>query len=205
MRRLLKQGIAWTLSTAAAGTLSWWGVHTVMAATAYPPPSPIALTDAQVEEKGQGTPEPVSTHLAGGPGWTAGPSPTGAGDEPAGKSSPDPTRSAGADPTPTRTGASASGQPGGGGATGGPQGGAGDGSSGTAGEVKGYTVDGGRVTFDMKRDHAELVSATPSAGWRMQVWEHPLWIRVTFTDGDREISVFCSWHEHPPLVEIEGQ
>ncbi len=57
----------------------------------------------------------------------------------------------------------------------------------------------------MKRDYAELVSAAPNAGWRMQVWKHDLWIRVMFTNGDREISVFCSWHEHPPLVEIEGE
>ncbi|WP_254406393.1 hypothetical protein [Streptomyces sp. AC627_RSS907] len=66
-----------------------------------------------------------------------------------------------------------------------------------------YTVDGGRVTFDMKEDHAELVSATPHPGWQMQVWKHPQWIRVSFTDGAREISVFCTWYQHAPLVEIE--
>nr|MYR38134.1 hypothetical protein [Streptomyces sp. SID4944] len=84
-------------------------------------------------------------------------------------------------------------------------GGGGGGSGSAEGEVKSYTVDGGRVTFSLGRDSAELVSATPNAGWRMQVWRHPQWIRVTFTQGEREIDVFCSWHEHPPLVQIEGQ
>ncbi|MFD7747288.1 hypothetical protein ACFV2V_21975 [Streptomyces sp. NPDC059698] len=200
MRRLLKQGIAWTLSTAAAGMLSWWGVHTVMAATAYPPPSPIALTDTRVEEeKRREDSGPASTHRPDAGRATARPTPSGGSGEAVEKPSPSPTPSAGADPAPTRGGATPSREPGG------TAGGPGDRPAAGAGEVKGYAVDGGRVTFDMKRDYAELVSAVPDAGWRMQVWKHPLWIRVTFTEGDREISVFCSWHEHPPLVEIEGQ
>lgn len=199
MRRLLKQGIAWTLSTAAAGMVSWWGVHTVMAATAYPSPSPIALTETQVEEKRREDSGPASTRRPDAGRATARPTPTGGSDEPAEKPSPGPTPSIGADPTPTRGAASPSPEPDG------AAGGSGDRPTEGTGEVKGYAVDGGRVTFDMKRDYAELVSAAPNAGWRMQVWKHPLWIRVTFTQGDREISVFCSWHEHPPLVEIEGQ
>ncbi|MEU6502982.1 hypothetical protein [Streptomyces californicus] len=199
MRRQLKQGIAWMLSTAAAGTLSWWGVHTVMAATAYPSPSPIALTDTQVEEKRREDSGPDPTRRPDAGKATARPTPAPGDGEPDDESSPDPTPSASADPTPTRTAATPSGEPSEAG------GGSGGRSTGTTGEVKGYAVDGGRVTFDMKRDYAELVSAAPNAGWRMQVWKHDLWIRVMFTNGDREISVFCSWHEHPPLVEIEGE
>ncbi|MFE9460424.1 hypothetical protein [Streptomyces californicus] len=199
MRRQLKQGIAWMLSTAAAGTLSWWGVHTVMAATAYPSPSPIALTDTQVEEKRREDSGAAATRRPDAGKATPRPKPTPGDDEPADSPSPDPSRGAAADPTPTRTAATPSGEPDK------AAGGSGGRSTGTGGEVKGYAVDGGRVTFDMKRDYAELVSAAPNAGWRMQVWKHELWIRVMFTNGDREISVFCSWHEHPPLVEIEGQ
>lgn len=102
-----------------------------------------------------------------------------------------------------RGGASPSGGPSGGAGAEGTAAGGGSGSA--EGEVKSYTVDGGRVAFSLGRDSAELVSATPNAGWRMQVWHHPQWIRVTFTQGEREIDVFCSWHEHPPLVQIEGQ
>ncbi|MFE9487377.1 hypothetical protein ACFYNF_13290 [Streptomyces sp. NPDC006641] len=72
-------------------------------------------------------------------------------------------------------------------------------------KVKGYTVDGGLVVFGIKRASADLVSATPDSGWQMQVWKTAQWIRVTFTRDDREISVFCTWCQHAPLVEIEGQ
>ncbi|MFB6518391.1 hypothetical protein [Streptomyces sp. NPDC056401] len=68
--------------------------------------------------------------------------------------------------------------------------------------VKAYSVSGGRVALDLGATSAELVSATPLAGWRMQVWKQPFWIRVTFTREGREVSVFCTWHDHPPLVEI---
>lgn len=71
--------------------------------------------------------------------------------------------------------------------------------------VKTYTVDGGRVTFDLGETSAELVSATPAAGWQMQVWKQPSWIRVTFTADGRELSVFCVWHDTAPRVEIEDR
>ncbi|MER6983805.1 hypothetical protein ABT317_44370, partial [Streptomyces carpinensis] len=35
MHRGLVHVLAWSLATSAAVTLSWWGVHTVMAGTAY--------------------------------------------------------------------------------------------------------------------------------------------------------------------------
>lgn len=67
--------------------------------------------------------------------------------------------------------------------------------------MKAYPVTGGRVVFDLATSSAELVSATPDAGWQMQVWKQPYWIRVTFTKAGREMSVFCTWNGHPPLVE----
>ncbi|MER7973939.1 hypothetical protein ABTX35_33875, partial [Streptomyces sp. NPDC096080] len=52
MRRGLVHVLAWTLATGAAATLSWWGVHTVMAGTAYDPPRalPITAADATTQE-----------------------------------------------------------------------------------------------------------------------------------------------------------
>lgn len=35
MIRRLTQALAWSLATGAATTLTWWGVHSVMAGTAY--------------------------------------------------------------------------------------------------------------------------------------------------------------------------
>ncbi|EPJ33940.1 putative Penicillin-binding protein activator LpoA [Streptomyces afghaniensis 772] len=70
------------------------------------------------------------------------------------------------------------------------------------GEVKSYDTDGGRAVFDLGRDSASLVSATPGAGWSMQVWKTESWIRVEFSSGADRVSVFCTWHDGPPRVEI---
>jgi hypothetical protein len=68
--------------------------------------------------------------------------------------------------------------------------------------VKSYSSDGGRVVFDLGEDSATLVSATPAAGWSVQVWKQDTWIRVEFTSGADKVSVFCTWHDHAPVVEI---
>ncbi|MGC3000566.1 hypothetical protein ACPF8X_19945, partial [Streptomyces sp. G35A] len=61
MRRGLVHVLAWLLATGAAVTLSWWGVHTVMAGTAYDPPRalPVAAADAATRES---APVSSSTH-----------------------------------------------------------------------------------------------------------------------------------------------
>ncbi|MET9776928.1 hypothetical protein ABZ023_22120 [Streptomyces sp. NPDC006367] len=193
MRRVLKNGIAWTLSTAAAGTLSWWGVHTVLEPASYTRPP--ALPDT-----GQQAGEAPAAALGDGPGPSARPA-RPARQEPAGDGGHDTTEkpSPGTPSAPPPSTAPAD-APADAATASAPEPSAGAGSN-----TKGYTVDGGRVTFDMREDHAELVSAVPHPGWRMQVWKHPQWIRVSFVKDDREIAVFCSWHQHPPLVEIEEQ
>ncbi|MFD7322805.1 hypothetical protein ACFV9D_17220 [Streptomyces sp. NPDC059875] len=173
MRRGLVHAMAWSLATGAAVTLSWWGVHTVLAGTVYDPPRalpiPAGTTDTPAGEIGDpmssSTPRPQS------------PSAT-------------PSTSASATPTPSTT---PSRKPSGSPSTVAP----------AAGSVKSYAVDGGRVVFDLGKSSAELVSATPSSGWQMQVWKQPTWIRVTFTQDGRELSVFCVWHDTAPRVEIE--
>ncbi len=72
----------------------------------------------------------------------------------------------------------------------------------TSGRVRGYDTAGGRAVFDLGRTSASLVSATPAAGWSMQVWKTEAWIRVEFTSGAQRVSVFCTWHDGPPRVEI---
>ncbi|MFD7528674.1 hypothetical protein ACFV8E_13960 [Streptomyces sp. NPDC059849] len=186
MRRGLIHGIAWALSTGAAVTLSWWGVHTVMAGTAYDPPRALPIADAARAEGKEARTQPSFTYR---PQKSPKPSTSPSAEDKGGKDDGDRTPSAGsphssepaAPPSPTRT------------------------PSGGNVNVKGYTVDGGRVVFDIHQASAELVSATPESGWQMQVWKTKQWIRVTFTRDDREISVFCSWYQHAPLVEIEEQ
>ncbi|MCX4778585.1 hypothetical protein [Streptomyces sp. NBC_01264] len=171
--RAVSHAGAWTLATGAAVTLSWWGVHSVMSGTAYDPPLAVPLATQ---------PRSSSTHQAQPPEPTPSPSasPSPSPSASTAPASPSPSSKPSATPTPR----SQRGQ-------------------GPPGEnVKAYSVSGGRVVFGLGATSAELVSATPLAGWRMQVWKQPSWIRVTFTRDGREVSVFCTWHDHPPLVEI---
>ncbi|MBL1080493.1 hypothetical protein JK359_00630 [Streptomyces actinomycinicus] len=167
MRRGLVHVLAWLLATGAAVTLSWWGVHTVMAGTAYDPPRalPVAAAEARDRDVKSASRPPVS--------------------------SPAPSRTPSARPTPTpgrtpaRTPTASSSAP----AT-------------PVGQVKSYGTDGGRAVFELGPAAATLVSATPGTGWSMQVWKTESWIRVEFSRGADRVSVFCTWHDGPPRVEV---
>ncbi|MFD5651359.1 hypothetical protein [Streptomyces sp. NPDC127039] len=185
MRRGLVHVIAWLLATGAAVTLSWWGVHTVMAGTAYDAPRalPITAADASVGD-GEGDdgeslasstsrPSPAPSTSSG----SASPAPSGTSREPG----PAPTRTAPSTAPPEDPASPA------------PD---------TSGEVKSYDTDGGRAVFDLGTSSASLVSATPGTGWSMQVWKTESWIRVEFTSDADRVSVFCTWHDGPPRVEI---
>ncbi|MFD3717356.1 hypothetical protein [Streptomyces sp. NPDC058674] len=187
MRRGLAHAAAWLLATGAAVTLSWWGVHAVMSGTAYDPPLAVPLTAhplssstqrAQPEES-PGAPPSPSPSPSPSPAPSAAPAP----------SSPSPSPGT---PSQEPAGGSRPDRPGVGGEDGG-----------EGGHVKAYPVAGGRVVFDLGTSSAELVSATPAAGWRMQVWKQEFWIRVTFTRDDREVSVFCTWHDSAPRVQFD--
>ncbi|MET8507344.1 hypothetical protein ABZV60_22190 [Streptomyces sp. NPDC004787] len=179
MRRGLVHALAWSVATGAAVTLSWWGVHTVLAGTVYDPPRALPIPSGagspNAVSLGPATsaaaPPPTSPTPTADPG-TARPSRTPATPQPA------PPRTAAPKPSP-------------------------DAGGGGGGSVKSYGTDGGRAVFDLGPSSAELVSATPESGWRMQVWKQASWIRVTFTKDSREISVFCLWHDSAPRVEIE--
>ncbi|MGW2114812.1 hypothetical protein [Streptomyces zhihengii] len=176
MSRGLVHALAWSLSTGAAVTLSWWGVHTVMAGTAYDRPRALPIT-AQTATASPAPPQQSSTHRPP-PAPSASPSPKPSPSAPD-RGSPTPSRTPAPPPSPTPPAPSPA-----------------------PGNVKGYTVDGGRVVFDIGASSAELVSATPESGWQMQVWKQPSWIRVTFTQEGREVSVFCTWNDHPPMVQF---
>lgn len=164
--------MAWTLATGAAVTLSWWGVHTVMSGTAYDRPLAVPLATQPLSS---------STRDSRPPSPEAAPS----------------TSASSADPQPSASSSPAGPPPAAGAASDKPA----PKASPRGGSVRAYPVSGGRVVFDLGATSAELVSATPAAGWRMQVWKQDYWIRVTFTRDGREVSVFCTWHDHPPRVE----
>ncbi|WCD97102.1 hypothetical protein PGH47_16030 [Streptomyces sp. HUAS 31] len=171
MRRGLVHVLAWSLATGAAVTLSWWGVHTVMAGTVYDRPRALPITAADATTQGS-KPLASSTQSPKVPPPSKSPStkPTGKPRTPTPSSKP--TTSAPA-PSPT-----------------------------SSGQVKSYDTDGGRVVFDIGDASATLVSATPGSGWSMQVWKTETWIRVEFAAGADRVSVFCTWHDGPPRVEI---
>jgi cytoskeletal protein RodZ len=174
MRRGLVHLLAWALATGAAVTLSWWGVHTVMAGTAYDPPRALPLTAGEATTQDA---KPLTTPTPSRPPSRS-PSPSSTS-----STSPTPSRTspAPAPTTPTNTKPS---------------------SPIPAGTVKSYDTDGGRVVFDLGTTSATLVSATPGAGWSMQVWKTESWIRVEFGSGADRVSVFCTWHDGPPHVEV---
>ncbi|MEU2780500.1 MULTISPECIES: hypothetical protein [Streptomyces] len=172
MHRGVVHVLAWSLATGAAVTLSWWGVHTVMAGTVYDRPRALPITAADVTT-GDSEPLASSTNRP-----TPSPSPS--------PRSPKPTRTPSAPATttpPPKTSSPSS-------------------SPDTSGRVKSYDTDGGRVVFDIGESSASLVSAAPGAGWSMQVWKTESWIRVEFSAGADRVSVFCTWHDGPPRVEI---
>ncbi|MFE1346799.1 hypothetical protein [Streptomyces sp. NPDC058757] len=187
MRRGLVHALAWSLATGAAVTLSWWGVHTVLSGTVYDPPRALPLpagspADLVPAETSIGDPVTSSTRRpATTPPATAPPTSPPA---PATSAPPASTRPA-APPRTTPAPSTAPPSPAG------------------SSQVRSYPSDGGRVTFDLGETSAELVSAIPASGWQMQVWKQPTWIRVTFTQGGREVSVFCLWHDSAPRVQIE--
>ncbi|MFF7854863.1 hypothetical protein [Streptomyces sp. NPDC007904] len=180
MRRGLVHVLAWLLATGAAVTLSWWGVHTVMAGTAYDPPRalPVAAADAATRES---TPVSSSTHRppdeARPKESGASPAPSATPGEPSREPAPKPSRTTSTPPAPPASPAG-------------------------SGRVRSYDTEGGRAVFDLGETSASLVSATPGAGWSMQVWKTESWIRVEFTSGADRVTVFCTWHDGPPRVEI---
>ncbi|NEC85697.1 hypothetical protein [Streptomyces sp. SID12501] len=174
MRRGLVHLLAWTLATGAAATMTWWGVHTVMAGTAYDPPRalPITAADAAGRKSTASEPDPEPKPLA----TTASPRPT----RPAPTPTPTPTSSPTSASTPSATPSKTR----------------------TPSTVKAYDTDGGRAVFDLGTDYATLVSATPGTGWSMQVWKTETWIRVEFSAGADRVTVFCTWHDGPPHVQV---
>ncbi|MEU8625870.1 hypothetical protein [Streptomyces sp. NPDC048669] len=186
MQRGLVHALAWSLATGAAVTLSWWGVHTVMAGTAYDPPRAVPISASARGERG-GLGDRAGTETLSSSTHRPEPSPSPSSTPPA---TPKPSVIS----SPARSHASASTSP--------PSSPSAP-SATPAGTAKGYSTDGGRIVFELGADSAKLVSATPEPGWSMRVWTNSTWIRVNFAQDDgTTVSVFCTWNDHPPQVEI---
>ncbi|THA72221.1 hypothetical protein E6P78_02790 [Streptomyces sp. A0958] len=176
MQRGLVHALAWSLATGAAVALSWWGVHAVLAGTVYDPPRAVPISAPTTQTLASSTHRPA-------PSPSASPSPTSRA------TAPKPAASTPRTPSPSRTPANTP-RPA-------------SGATASAGKARSYATDGGRIVFEIGAHSAQLVSATPEPGWSMRVWTNTTWIRVDFArDDGTTVSVFCTWNDHPPLVDI---
>jgi hypothetical protein len=175
-RRAFVHAAAWASATSAAVTLSWFGVHTVLAGTEYDPPRSLPIADGSPTTTGPGSPspqqpEPTPSPTKTGPSVPEKPRPTKSAPAPGGERTTKPP----SEPEPDEPRES--------------------------GRVRGASVAGGRAVFDMRDDYATLVSATPNDGWDTQVWKDTTWIRVTFSKDGASSSIFCRWDGAPPRIE----
>ncbi|GAA3054114.1 hypothetical protein GCM10020229_77230 [Kitasatospora albolonga] len=180
MRNGLVQLGAWTAATGAAVALSWFGVHAVLAETAFEQPSALQLptSAAHPSSDAPSTPAP----------------PTAVEPSPSASPTPSATPLAPTSPAPGRTPAKKPAAPGSAAASA-------PGSAAAVSSVKSYRVPGGRVALDMQPTTAELVSATPDQDWQMQIWQGDKWLRVDFTKDGATNSVFATWNGHHPDVQ----
>ncbi len=172
----LVHGLAWSLATAAAVTLSWWGVHSVMAGTAYDPPRAVPLA-AGSRTPDDTAPAPSAPHRPK-PDPAPTPQPTTPAPPPPTPETPPKTH-----PSPPPKPPSTPSDP-------------------ADGVIRGYDTKGGRVVLDIGKTTASLVSATPRSGWSMQVAKTSTWIRVEFTTDTDKVTLTCNWYEQQPQVQI---
>jgi hypothetical protein len=180
---------AWLLATGAAVTLSWWGVDSVMAGTAYDAPRAVPLVSGS-DVPDDSTLPPLVPATERPESFPPSPHPT------AGSSGGAARRTGGPSPSTTSRPKTAAGGPT-------PDGGRTQSSAPPAGTVRSYEVNGGHLALDIGATSASLVSATPDAGWQVQVWTQPTWIRVMFSRDSVSNSVFCTWNGHSPTVQLD--
>jgi hypothetical protein len=71
-----------------------------------------------------------------------------------------------------------------------------------SGQARSYSLAGGRVTLLVTADSAQLVTAVPDAGFTVQNWSGPDWLRVDFSSGTQVSSLIASWNGHAPSVTV---
>ncbi|OIV35777.1 hypothetical protein BIV57_19820 [Mangrovactinospora gilvigrisea] len=172
---------AWAVATGGAIALSWFGVSGALGnGVLDDAPRAFSVTDQGLSTVRA---RPGPTHSA--PSRSAPPSPSTHSAvptrRPASPSHPA-TRSPSASPSPSPS-PSASAQ----------------------GTTQTVVVRGGRVALMLHPASAELISASPNAGWSLQVWRSAEWLRVQFSMGASVSTVYCTWNGHPPIVQTDEQ
>ncbi|GAA1079957.1 MULTISPECIES: hypothetical protein [Kitasatospora] len=177
MRSGLVQIGAWAVATGAAVALSWYGVHTVLTEAGFERPQAVPLPSSTTQAAASLPPAASATDSGEEPGSTAPADPS-----PSASSAPPSPSAAPTLPSPIRSASPTVKPP-------------------SPSSVRSYLVPGGRVALDIHPDRADLVSATPDAGWQVQVWNGDHWMRIDFSKDDKANSVFVTWNGHPPDVQ----
>ncbi|WP_370083073.1 hypothetical protein [Streptacidiphilus sp. MAP12-16] len=181
MRRGLVRAGAWAGATAAAVSVSWFGVHRVLRDASFEQPHSlvVAMTAPAVASSAPPLPTAIGSATQSASPSVAATTPTPRQHGP----TPTPSRPASSPPA-----AAASPSPG----------------PSTGGQVQSFTRPGGRIAVSMGPTSASLVSATPDPGWSMHVWTGTQWLRVDFEQGTTDSIFYVTWNGHPPLVQTWG-
>jgi hypothetical protein len=67
-----------------------------------------------------------------------------------------------------------------------------------------YVIRGGRVVLSLTPTAARLISATPNPGYEVNIWHADAWLRVDFTRRRHVSSLFATWNDHAPSVQVQG-
>jgi hypothetical protein len=189
MWRIMVGLAAWTAGTVIAVSVAWLGANVVVRNAGGEPGMPVVSAALLPSAAPSPTPPlpvtrtPLTKRPAAGPEKTT-PAPAGTGSARPGTR---PANRASA-PAASATAASATAAS----AT----------AAATAGDVKAYTLAGGRVTLDMANGTVQLVTAVPNAGYSVQTWSGTGWLRVDFSSGPQVSSLIASWYQHAPTVTV---
>ncbi|MHA6760308.1 hypothetical protein [Streptacidiphilus sp. PAMC 29251] len=172
MRRGLIRTGAWAAATAAAVSVSWFGVHRVLGDSSAkqpralvlavtvpttPPPPPPPTSIGSAAQTPSATPTPTATPSA----------PHDSG-RPHGSQAPSHTPSA---------------------------------SASASEQVTSFVRPGGLIVVAMGATSAHLITATPDPGWSVHSWSEPTWLRVDFEQGGTDSVFYITWNGHPPTVQ----
>jgi hypothetical protein len=179
MSRLARGVASWAAGTAIAVTLAWLGAEVVLRDAASGGP--------QLPVLGAASPAPSAPSAPpGGPSPSAGRSPSARAPGSAPARSPRVRPSpAGLPPSPGAS--SPAPRP--------------ASTSPAPGTIHSYALTGGQVTLQFAASSVQLVTATPAAGFSVQTWSAPGWLRVDFSEGLTVSSLIATWNSGAPTVQ----
>jgi hypothetical protein len=172
VRRGLVRTGAWAGATAAAVSVSWFGVHRVLgdSSVTLPRALVVAVTTPPTSPP---PPPPTGTGTAAASASASASATASAAASAARGARPHQPSTAAHTATPTPTG-----------------------------QVTSFSRPGGLIVVAMGATSAHLITATPDPGWSVKWWTGPEWLRVDFQqEGGQDSIFYVTWNGHPPMVQ----